>query len=238
MLPTIGIVAFFSMLIATSVQTVGSAKTEVESSNLRREIKELESQRNSWKKMVKELSEVIIYKQESAAKLEKSEENVLQQRLNQIEEAEKISEEENSEKLKIYLALQQYDKAAALIEKFPVLESASPENLLFLAEMCYVDGAKGRAKSLLKKFESGLSKQPVEWQVRYFVVNVALGTDPKTYQGEVAALKRVPPVEAELLLKDKANELQRQADKRRNLLLENNRDQKSKISGSSTQNRE
>src|SRR3954453_4341844 len=36
---TIGIVAFFSMIIATSIQTISATKVEIESSNLRQEIK-------------------------------------------------------------------------------------------------------------------------------------------------------------------------------------------------------
>jgi hypothetical protein len=217
---TIGIVAFFSMLIATSVQTVGSAKTEIESSNLRWEIKELELQRNSWRKLVKELSELIIYKKGSDTKLEKSEGDVLQQRLIQIEEIDKNSLEEESEKLKIYLALKQFDKAAALIDKLP-LEGTTSETKLFLAEMCFIDGAKERAKPLLEKFEHELSKQPVEWQVRYFSINVALGSNPEEYRNEVSALKQITQEEAVSLLRDKANELKMQADIRRKHLMEN-----------------
>ena len=214
-LSTLGIIAFFSMLIGTSVQTINSAKAEIESSSLRQEIKVLESQRSVWNKLIKGLSEVIVLKQSSTGKLEKSEEEVLQQRLGYIEESETSGNKNDLEKLKIYLALKQYAEASALIDNSTlVADEASPETLLFLAEVSFVDGAKGRAKSLLKKFETELSKQPVEWQLRFFVISAALSSDPKAYSKEVAALKHIELNEAEEWLKDKVDELKEQARKR------------------------
>jgi hypothetical protein len=203
------------MIIATAVQTINSAKAEIDSSNLRREIKELESQRNSWKKLVKELSEVIILKQTSHGKLEKSEEEVLKQRLSQIEDVEKPDKSDDIEKLKILLSLKQYDKASALIDQSALLsDDISMESILFLSEMCFVDSSKGRAKSLLKKFETQLSKQPIEWQLRYFVINAALNQDIKLFAKEVAGLKRIPLHEAEEWLASKVDELKESARRR------------------------
>ncbi len=218
---TIGIVFFFSMLIATSIQTINSAKAEIESANLKQELKGLESQRNAWNKLIKELSEVIVLKQSNYGRLEKSEEEVLRQRLTQVEEIEKPDKEDEAEKLKLYLALKQYDKASALIDKSTLLaDAASPETLIFLAEMSFLDGARARAKTLLKKFESELSKQPVEWQLRFFIVSAAISADPKLYGKEVAALKQIQLNEAEEWLADRVAELKAQA-RRRNLSQNN-----------------
>jgi hypothetical protein len=224
-LSTIGIVTFFSMLIATGYQAINSAMAENETYNLRQEIKGFESQRDSWNKLVKELSEVIVLKQSTNNKLEKSETSVLRQRLDELDKVDRPTTEDQSEKLKIYMALKQFGDASALIEKSTLLtDEASPENLLFLAEVSFIDGEKSRARDLLKKFESGLSKQPVEWQLRFFVLSTALSSDTSVYHKEVAAVRHVSVNEADEWLQGKVDELKEQARKR-NVSLQSSREE-------------
>jgi hypothetical protein len=214
-LSTIGILAFLSMIVATGFQTINSAKAEAESASLRREAKILESQRNSWKKLVKELSGVVVLKQASFGKIDKSEEEVLRQRLDQIDEIEKPGKDEDTERLKIYLALKQYDDAAALIHRSTWLsEGVSSENLLFLAEMSFVDGAKGEATSLLNHLDSQLSKQPLEWQLRYFVIRAAIDSDLASYSRQIAAIKGLSLEDAQDWLQRRVSELRQQASRR------------------------
>lgn len=216
---TIGIVAFFSMLVATSFQTINAAKAEIESSNLKQEIQSLEAQRTSWNRLIRDLSEVIVLKA-SNDKLEKSEEGLLRQRLSELDKIDKPDNDVDSEKLKIYLALRLYDNASTLIEKSKVLgDSASPENVIFLAEMSYLDGSRAKAKVLLKRFERNLSSQPIDWQVRFYVLNAALSSDPKLYVNEIAALKHISPDDAGQWTESKVNDLKSQA-KRRSVVLE------------------
>jgi hypothetical protein len=215
----IGIVAFFSMLVATSFQTINAAKAEIESSILKQEIQSLEAQRASWNRLIRDLSEVIVLKA-SNDKLEKSEEGVLKQRLSELDKIDKPDNEADSEKLKIYLALRLYDNASALIEKSKVLgDSASPENIIFLAEMSYLDGSRAKAKVLLKRFERSLSNQPIDWQVRFYVLSAALSSDPKLYVNEIAALKHMSPDDANQWIESKVNDLKSQA-KRRSVALD------------------
>jgi len=214
-LSTIGIVAFFSMIIATSVQTINSAKTDIESSNIRQEIKGLEAQRAAWKRQLKSLSEVIVLKHLDSGKIEESEKDVLRQRVKDLEEADSGELEDESERLKIYLALQQYDNASVIVQKSTVLaQGTSPETLLLLAENSFLDGAKNRTKLLLSKFEPNISKQPVEWQVRFFVVKAALEPSPTVYSKEVAALKGIDLTEAEQLLAIRVDQLKQNAKRR------------------------
>jgi hypothetical protein len=93
---TIGIVAFFSMLVATSFQTINSAKTAVESSNLKQEILTLEAQRDSWNRLVRDLSEVIVLKA-ATGKLEQSEEAILKQRLSDLDKTDKPDKDTQAE---------------------------------------------------------------------------------------------------------------------------------------------
>ena len=217
-LSTIGIVAFFSMLIATSFQTINSAKTEIESTNLKQEIKGLEAQRASWKDLMKKLSEVVLLKQAGGMALENSEADVLRQRLGEINRGDQLSKEDDIEKLRILLALKEYDSASALIERSTFLnDEASPEILLLLSEASFLDGAYGRAKSLLTRIEPELSKQRVDWQLRFFVLNAALASDYDPYVNQVAALKRVSLSEANEWLKGKVAELKEQAARRHSL---------------------
>jgi hypothetical protein len=212
---TIGLVAFLSMIIATSFQTINSAKTDIESSNVRQEIKVLESQRAGWKKMLKSLSEVIVLKQMDSGKIEDSEKDVLKQRLKDLEDADSGLSVDELERLQLYLALQEYDNAASLVEKSSTLANGtSPEHLLLLAETSFLDGAKGRTKFLLNKFEPTLSKQPVEWQVRFFVVKAALDVSPTSYSKDVAAVKGMGLTEAEELLSTRVEQLKQQARRR------------------------
>jgi hypothetical protein len=224
---TIGIVAFFSMIIATSVQTLNSVKAEVESIRLRQEIKELEAQRVAWKKNVKGLAEVIVHKKSNGGKLEKTEEDILRQRLTQIEESESPTKEETAEKLKIYLALGRNEEASLLVDTSSLLDGeATPETLLLLAEASFLEGSSGRAKSLLKKFEqSGLSRQPQEWQLRYFVLSATLSPDPRLFRNEVAALRHVAVSEAEEWLMEQANDMRDRARQHRSRLGANGADQ-------------
>lgn len=220
-LSTIGIVAFFSMLIATSFQTINSAKTEIESSNLKQEIRVLESQRVSWKELIKKLSEVILLKQTNEPTLDKSEATILQQRLDEITQIDKGSKEDDVEKLRIFIALKQYDNASALIQKSAFLnDEASPDILLLLAEGCYLEGAKARARSLLQKAEPGLSKQGVDWQLRFLVLNAVLKSDRQPYVNQVAALKRVSISEADDWLRIKVDQWKDEVKRRSNAAAE------------------
>lgn len=211
-LSTIGLVAFFSMLIGTSFQTINSAKTEIESSNLRQEIKGLELQRAAWNKLVKSLSEVIVLKQMNSGKLAESERDVLRQRIRDLEQTTNKTKQDESEQLKIYLALNQFDNASALVEKSQVLlEDTTPENLLLLAEASFLDGAKNRAKVLLSKFEPNISKQPQDWQVRFFILSAALDPNPGNYAKDVAAIKGISLSEAGEFLNARVDELKQNA---------------------------
>lgn len=211
-LSTIGLVAFFSMLIGTSFQTINSAKTEIESSNLRQEIKGLELQRAAWNKLVKSLSEVIVLKQMNSGRLAESERDVLRQRIRDLEQTTNKTKQDESEQLKIYLALNQFDNASALVEKSQVLlEDTTPENLLLLAEASFLDGAKNRAKVLLSKFEPNISKQPQDWQVRFFILSAALDPNPGNYAKDVAAIKGISLSEAGEFLNARVDELKQNA---------------------------
>ncbi len=208
---TIGIVAFFSMIIATTVQTINSAKTDIESSNVKQEIKALEAQRVTWKKLLKSLSEVIVLKQLNG-RLEESEKDVLRQRLQDLEEADSGKAEDERERLKLYLALGRHENASALVEKSSVVAAdTTPENLILLAETSYVDGAKSRANLFLNKFEPNLSKQPVDWQVRFFVLKAALAGTPAAYAKDVAAVKGTDLAEAEQFLVGRVEQLKQRA---------------------------
>jgi hypothetical protein len=208
---TIGIVAFFSMIIATTIQTINSAKIDIDSSNVKQEIKVLESQRVTWKKLLKSLSEVIVLKQLNG-RLEESEKDVLRQRLQDLEDADSGKPEDERERLKLYLALGRHENASALVEKSSaVAADTTPENLILLAETSYVDGAKGRANTFLNKFEPTLSKQPVDWQVRFFVLKAALSAAPTDYAKDVAAVKGIDTAEAEQFILARVEQLKQRA---------------------------
>lgn len=211
---TIGILAFFSMIIATTIQTINSAKTDIESSNVKQEIKVLEAQRATWKKLLKSLSEVIVLKQLNG-KIEESEKDVLRQRVQDLEDADSGKVEDEKERFKIYLALGRHDQASALLQKSSALaQDTSPENLILLAETSYVDGARGQTNLFLSQFEPNLSKQPIDWQVRFFVLKAALSGDLPAYAKDVAAVKRVDLPVAEQLIAEQVEELKQRAVKR------------------------
>jgi len=134
-----------------------------------------------------------VLKQINSGRIEESEKNVLMQRLSHLEQEDSGVTEDEIERLKLYLALQKYDQASALVEKSSVLvNGTSPENLLLLAEASFLDGVKSRTRSLLDKFEPNISKQPVEWQVRFFVLKSALDGSPSYYSKGVSAIKVLP----------------------------------------------
>jgi hypothetical protein len=104
-----------------------------------------------------------------------------------------------------------------MIEKSKLMgDDASPETLLFLAEIAFVDGARARARALLKKFETELSSQPADWQLRFYVLSAALDPDPKIYVERVASLKHLSLEDANQLLEAKMDELKTQAKRRGN----------------------
>lgn len=211
---TIGIVAFFSMIIATSIQTINSAKTDIESSDVKQEIKALEAQRATWKKLLKSLSEVIVLKQLNG-RIEESEKDVLRQRVQDLEEADTGKLEDERERLKIYLALGRHDNASSLVEKSSALAAdTTPENLILLAETSFVDGARSRTNLLLSKFEPNLSKQPVDWQVRFFVLKAALAAAPAAYAKDVALVKGLQLAEAEQFVTAQVEQLKQRAIQR------------------------
>lgn len=196
-LSTLGVVVFFSMLIATSVQTAKASLEAAEAERLRQDVKALEVQRSDLDTLVVDITRAVVTQYRRTGRLDPTGERVLKHRLLELDKVANPSRADLIEKFEIAFIAGDFERAVSLIERnIDLLDRTDPGNIITLAEYYYLGGAAGSATELLDQLEPKMSTLPPAWRVRMIVLNSILKPDPPRYSAELSAVLRISSEDA------------------------------------------
>jgi hypothetical protein len=223
-LSTIGVIAFFSMLIATGLQTTNANLSDAKIQRLQDQLKALEGQQASLAPAVARAARATIDQYQGGHVLEDGAEEVLRLRLDTLQRSSADGEEAIAEMLDIALVLRDLHQAVSLIEEHPeFVETAKPYHLASVAECYFISGSKAHASETLKRLEDGISNLNRNQRLRVLVLKAALTGNIEPQVEKVAVLLRTTSSKGRDRLRRDVQRLQRSAqdfDRQRDMATE------------------
>ncbi len=208
---TIGVVAFFSMLITVGLQTVNSARQSVEDDKLRTQIAELASQKNDTENIIREVSSAIVRLYTKTGKLDEKDSKILRHRLMQLENSQNMSNIEIVENYKIAMIVGDFQNAIRLLEdNIGLLDSTSYADQITLAEYYFFTGVEEQARNIVETLRNRSYSFTEMWQYKYVALSALL--DPNfedqsdNYFRQVAGIFRITLEEARSRLEADLNQ--------------------------------
>jgi len=195
-LSTIGVIAFFSMSVAVTVQTIGANLQESRAERLREQLEDLKETQLTSERFVADVSRLVASGMRSGGSLSELERKILRQRLEALAHKGDATDETVREMFSLALALREYPQAVALLEEHrSVLDLAVPGDRLSLAEYYYLVGSPQAAKELVGKVWADRVSLDRSLVTRLIVLRAALGV---SYDGahELATLLKISDEEA------------------------------------------
>lgn len=211
-LSTIGVIAFFSMLIATGLQTTNANLSEVKVQRLQDQLKALEAQQASLVPAVARAARATIDQYQARHVLEDGAEEVLRLRLDTLQRSSTGGQERIAEMLDIALVLRDLHQAVSLIESHPeFVETAKPHYLVSVAECYVISGSKAHAAETLKRLEDNISTLSRNQRFRVLVLKAVLAANVEPHVEDASVLLRITRSKARERLRRDVQRLQRYA---------------------------
>ena len=201
----IGVVAFFSMLIATGVQTLNASLQAGTVERLKTELATLDSVRNDLDSILKDTTQTLLA---STAPLDVVSGHLLRHRLRLLKSVGPVSDVQLREQLDIAMRLDDFDEAIRLIESHPeLLKESVPEDRLRLAEYRYISGTPLAAKALLEEVLPVLTQLAQSARIRALVLRAQVAPRGDSDVFDLAGVMRVSPSEAAKYLQSRLQTL-------------------------------
>lgn len=196
-LSTIGAIGFFSMLVATGLQTTNANLSDAKLQKLQGQMETLKAQQASLEPAVARAAQAAIEQYWLRHILEDGAEEVLRLRLDTLQASPAKGMEKVAEMLDIALVLRDVQRAVSLVEEHPEFyEAAEPFQLVSIAESYVISGSTAHAAETLKRLEGDLSTLGSPLRFRVLVLKAVLGSDREQLLSEVSMLLRVGMPEA------------------------------------------
>ncbi len=149
-LSSIGVIAFVSMTLATTVQTTKSILTESKLVEVNTEMDELQSKIDNAESLIKSIADVTLKQRIAHGLLDEGGEEILEHRLASLTQRERMTDTEALEAYSIAMALGRYKSAVSIIEGYEtLLTSTGPSDLVSLAEYYYLVGIEEKSSNML-----------------------------------------------------------------------------------------
>lgn len=200
-LSAIGVIAFFSMLSATTVQTFRAGIEAANADRLKADVEELESRQADLRAALGDVTTALVSESRRGKRLTLHAKRLLRQRLDLLLDEEDLTSEERVEGFEIAFALDDYDTMLELygedITKLTEAVEGVPADVVSLAQFYYLEGASRTARELLDGLQDQLSTLPPDWRVRVAILRAALDPDREQRSArEIAAVLHISSDEA------------------------------------------
>ncbi|MGZ0080164.1 hypothetical protein [Methylomonas sp. YC3] len=206
-LSTIGVVAFFSMIIATGVQTFKATIDQLELASLKYDIKQLENQKKIFDKLIPDISRTVLQEYRKNGYLFPDEKEFATQRIAQLDEKPTLSMPEIEEMFNLSIATGDLSHAVASIRKnSDLLMQTDVNSLMILAEYNFHNGASNIANQILDKVRDRIMSSngnvPDGIKFRFYVLDSILepNLNHENYVGLLAGQLGITKNEAKLRL--------------------------------------
>lgn len=188
----IGVIAFFSMLLATGVQTTKTGIEESRGEHLKQELRQLEKQRSELEGLVATVSKAVIEEYQKSGVIDGSARELLRFRLRSLVAIQNKRTAQALEQFNIALVLGEFGTAVDVLDEYgELLDETNPPDRISLAEYYLLRGAEPFARETIAPVESGLSKLPTPLRLRAIVVRAALDRNEEAHVPEVSALLKI-----------------------------------------------
>lgn len=197
-LSTAGVIAFFAMLVAASVQTVMVTRESFKLDQLQVQIDSLAEGKKYADSVIKDAVQTIVDKHQLGGRLYREEKLLLEHRLRQLEKINSLSKAEFAELYRLQLLLGRFFAATDLLEEHKaLLDMTAPADIISLAEYYYLEGAGEVARKLLDSLNVKLPQLSAPWQIRYMVLRTVFEPEGKDdYILRLSSLLKVSTAEA------------------------------------------
>jgi hypothetical protein len=198
-LSTVGVVAFFSMLIATGVQTTRSGLETIKVEKLQQEKQDLEKQVAEIGELLSRTTSTVVKQYQITGYLDPIGEDTLRIRLAKLSASRSMDESQLQEAYTLALLLRDFKTAVQIIEDhLDLLDRTEPSHLVSLAEYYFLIGRLGSARDCLSRAEPKLSGQTNDVRKRAIVMAALLDTSRRQESVDrLAGLLKVQRLEAE-----------------------------------------
>ena len=203
----VGVVAFFSMTIATGFQTFSAASREVKQEQLKVELVELEEELAAADKFLEEMARAALARSIDPRRISRDERNVLRYRLTSIQSRKSQDATAIREGLALAMTLSDYESAAEFVDRnWNLLDETIPADRVSLAEYYYLVGSHGAARDIASDLELNRTLPP-QVEKRLIVLRAALDFTFDDQVRELARLLAVNPEEAHRILRNDVSKL-------------------------------
>ena len=188
-LSTVGVIAFFSMTIASGVQLIKTTVESVKSDQLQQEIAAMNRERSVIEGFLGRVSRAVAAQYTETGRLDSAGKEILEHRLKELRLKEIVNHDELVETFTLALLLRDYETAkGALDRNIKLLDDTRPSDVISLAEYEVLEGAPNTANEYLRKIEPALSTLPSAWQVRVIVLDTVINGNDDIHAKRLASL--------------------------------------------------
>lgn len=196
----VGVVAFFSMSVAVTVQTIGANLQQGRAERLGAQLEDLKEERAAVEAFVAEGSRLVASRMRSGGMLSELEKTILRYRLDALEKEPAASEGAVRERFTLALALREYASAISVLEnERGLLNLTTPADRLSLAEYYFLVSSHEASKQLLAEVWTERQSLARPLATRAIVLRAALGLTPDAAR-ELAELHGLSMPEATRIL--------------------------------------
>jgi hypothetical protein len=197
----IGVVAFFSMLIATGVQTLKSSVESAQAEQLKKEVQQLKDERTTIGTLLADISRSVEFQFRETGRLDRPGKEILSYRIKALQETGELNHDQLSELFVVAFALHDLETAKDAVDRNPnLLDKTVPADMLTLAEYDYLVGAPNAAKELIAKIDPRLSEMAGPLQVSVVVLDNLLYGDDESHVKQISEIEHISLAQAALRL--------------------------------------
>ncbi|MFH1891154.1 MAG: hypothetical protein ABIK83_00550 [Candidatus Zixiibacteriota bacterium] len=195
---TIGVVAFFSMIVGTTIHVIDTAEERVAADRLRFQIEKLEEEKSAAESVLPIVSRTLIDANASGRELSENELSLLRYRARQLSDSENLSPAELVELYNLQLLMREYAKAVKILENnLEVLDQTVPADRVTLAEYYILIGAHTYAGDLLSTMREEFATLPSVWKLRYATLWAIAFGDSARFVAELASDMKISRSDAQ-----------------------------------------
>ncbi|HET9767164.1 MAG TPA: hypothetical protein VFS60_09965 [Thermoanaerobaculia bacterium] len=199
-LSTIGVIAFFSMSVAVTVQTIQANLQQSQAERLRAELADQKAAQSASERFVADVARLVASGVRGGGSLSELERKILRHRLDVLAETSDAGDDAVREMFALALTLREYPRAVTLLEQHrTVLDMALPGDRLSLAEYYFLVGSLQASKELVGQVWAQRAVLDKPLVTRLVVLRAALGVSADGAH-ELAELLGVSSAEATRIL--------------------------------------
>ena len=175
---TMGIVAFASMSVAVTVQTINSSLGEAKFQAAQDKIEQFQTELKSSSELIEVLAQGALRRHLELGERDEASMKLLEFRLSQIENKLHKEPKDLQEAYALAFAVEKYDVAFSLLKSHPdMLNETTPDDMVTLGEYFFISGSKAQAGRLTETARDNFSALSRSGKLRLLTLDSAVKSE-------------------------------------------------------------